>query len=592
MGLSSSSTAGGPDAPLAYPALGSNDDEVRARLAEAFRIAAEARAQAEAAQAAVARPEAEVQTEPGPPAETFPAGGDTARDRSRSSRAKPQAERTKPTLTARAKTPSAVPAQPWLPNLPKPPPGIAPPGVPKAQLPPGKARQPPIGAPPPQASAPEEEYEIVEDGSPSVSPKAELHPAPAKQPPIGAPPPRVPDFELDADAPGVGVHYPPRGWRIPRNHQGEVDINEVRPDIDDMADDLASGWSEIEARRRWRDRIRAARHTAKRWHNWQIQQGIIPPGPILPATGARDGDRGGAGAHSSAHPTAPPLYRSRPPSKAKSPGGKGLPLDRSQTPAKSKSSGGKGRGKGGQSAGKGGKKGAHPGRGEHSRYASNSEATSDAAPSTQFQESVPEGQAKGAPPKGPPTTPGRTDVSSGPVSAQGYMPESISHLSPGEIEEERRIAEAFNAFLDTCPNPEPKPVTPKPAPTAAAWKPHIPTMSSTGPVAVALAPEPTEQVGAGAPAKAVEPGVDPASVVGGEDESATVGSYPPHYQPAAVTVLSRGIPPPPPPTALVGRHVAVYESRLPGIDGESGHVTEYGPSIERYHVLLNNGTCS
>ena len=134
-----------------------------------------------------------------------------------------------------------------------------------------------------------------------------------------------------------------------------------------------------------------------RWHNLQIRQGIIPSGPIRPATGARDGDLGGAGAHSSASSNAPPLYRSQPPAKAKSPGGKGFPLDRSQTPAKSKGTGGKGRGKGGQSAGKGGKKGAHPGRGEHSRYAGYSEATSGAAPFTQFQESVPEGQAKGDP---------------------------------------------------------------------------------------------------------------------------------------------------------------------------------------------------
>ena len=92
------------------------------------------------------------------------------------------------------------------------------------------------------------------------------------------------------------------------------------------------------------------------------------------------------------------------------------------------------------------------------------------------------------------------------------MPESISHLSPAEIEEERRIAEAFNAFLDIVSTPEPQPVALKPAPTAAAWKPHIPTMASTRPVASALAPEPTEQVGAGAPAEAVEPDVDPASV--------------------------------------------------------------------------------
>ena len=66
MGLSSSSIAGGPDAPRAYPALGSNDDEVRAQLTEAPRIAAEARAQAEAAQAALARLVSEVLPEPAP----------------------------------------------------------------------------------------------------------------------------------------------------------------------------------------------------------------------------------------------------------------------------------------------------------------------------------------------------------------------------------------------------------------------------------------------------------------------------------------------------------------------------------------------
>ena len=298
-----------------------------------------------------------------------------------------------------------------------------------------------------------------------------------------------------------------------------------------------------------------------------------------------------AGAHS-ASSNAPPFYRSQPPAKAKSPGGKGFPLDRSQTPAKSKGTGGKGRGKGSQSAGKGGKKGAHPGRGEHSRYAGYSEATSGAALSTQFQDSVPDGQAKGALPKGPPSASGRTDVSSGPVSAQGYMPESISRLSPEAIEEERRIAEAFNAFPDTFPTPEPQPVAPKPAPIAAAWKPHIPTMAYTGHVAAALAPEPTEQVGAGAPTEAVEPDVDPATVVEGEDESATVGHYPPHYKPAAVTVLNRGIPPPPPPTAMVGRHVTVYNSGLPGIDGESGHVTEYDSSLERYRACSTTVMCT
>ena len=95
-------------------------------------------------------------------------------------RAKQQTERTKPTLTARAKTPSAVPAKPWSPTVPRPPPGIAPPSIPKARVPPGKARQSPIGAPPPSAIALEEEYELVEDESPSISPKADLRPARAK----------------------------------------------------------------------------------------------------------------------------------------------------------------------------------------------------------------------------------------------------------------------------------------------------------------------------------------------------------------------------------------------------------------------------
>ena len=588
--------------PPPYPALGPNDAAVRARLAAALVLA---RAQAEAAQAEVARMEAEeAQREAWTPAETLPASGDTARDRSRSARAQSQAERSKPTLTARAKTPSGVPAPPWSQTMPKPLPSKASPKaapgladhltiewVRKAKLKPGwsQARQPPIGAPPPQASAQEEEYEIVEDESPPVSPKAELRPAPAKRLPIGAPPPPAPDLELDPGAAGVGVHYPPRGWRILRDHLGEVNLDEVRPDIDDMEDDLAGGWTETGARRRWRDRIRAARHVAMKIHNWQIDQGIILPGPTRTPS---DWD-GGRRSHRTRSPPgcrpsrAPSLQE--PPSRQKSPGGKGLPLDRSQTPAKSKGTGGKGKGKGGQSTGKGGKKGAHPGRGEHSRHVGYSEATSGAAPSTQFQESVSEGQAKGASPKGPPSTPGHTDASSGPVSAQGYMPESLRHLSPGEIDAERRIAEAFNAFLDAFPTPEQQPAASKPAPTAAAWKPHTPTMPSPGPVAPVPAPEPTAQVGAGAPAEAAEPDVDPAPVVEGEDEPATVGSYPLHYQPAAVTVLNWGIPPPPPPTAIVGRHVAVYDSGLLGINGESGHVTGYDSSIERYRVLLNNG---
>ena len=35
--------------------------------------------------------------------------------------------------------------------------------------------------------------------------------------------------------------------------------------------------------------------------------------------------------------------------------------------------------------------------------------------------------------------------------------------------------------------------------------------------------------------------------------------------------------------------MTVYNPGLPGIDGESGYVQEYDPSIERYRVLLNNG---
>ena len=132
------------------------------------------------------------------------------------------------------------------------------------------------------------------------------------------------------------------------------------------------------------------------------------------------------------------------------------------------------------------------------------------------------------------------------------------------------------------PSPTPKPAAPKPTPTAAVWLPHLPTMSPIGREAETLASEPVEQGGAGAPAEAVEPDVDPTPSVGMDGEPATVGSYPPHYKPAAVTVLGRGIPPPPPPTALVGRHMTVYGAGLPGIDGESGHVTEYDPSSERY----------
>ena len=48
------------------------------------------------------------------------------------------------------------------------------------------------------------------------------------------------------------------------------------------------------------------------------------------------------------------------------------------------------------------------------------------------------------------------------------MPTAISQLTLAEIEEERRIAEEFNAFFDALLAPQPKPVAPKPAPTASA----------------------------------------------------------------------------------------------------------------------------
>ena len=183
----------------------------------------------------------------------------------------------------------------------------------------------------------------MEDATPTASPKTKLRPAPARQPPIGAPPPQAPDLELDPDAPGVGVHYPPRGWRIPRDPHGEVDVTLVRPDVDDMVEDLASGRTELEARRKWRDRIRAARHTAMHWYNWQVEQGIVPPGLVLPKGGAKGVGSEEPAAQPAADPSAPPLYRSQPPAKAKGQGGKG-------------------RGKGGKGEGKGGRKGAHPGQ--------------------------------------------------------------------------------------------------------------------------------------------------------------------------------------------------------------------------------------
>ena len=115
-----------------------------------------------------------------------------------------------------------------------------------------------------------------------------------------------------------------------------------------MVEDFANGKTELEARRRWRDRIPSARHTAMRWYNWQVEQGIVPPGPLPPEEVAGDGGQAEPAAQPAADSDEPPLYRSRPPAKAKGQGGKGG-------------------GKGGKRDGKGSKKGAHPGRVEYSR---------------------------------------------------------------------------------------------------------------------------------------------------------------------------------------------------------------------------------
>ena len=580
MGLSSSSAAGGP-ATRAYPSgdAGAQLEEAL-RAAEAFRVQAEV-AQA-AAKAALERHEFAALPEPAPTrgqeavtrletkAKALTPGDGDARDRSRSARASQQAERVKPQLTARAKTPSAVRVPLWSTVVPGPPPGIALPSVPKAQLPSGRARQPPIGAPPPAAIAKAVDYGNAGDEPTATPAKAVLCPARLQQAPIGAPPPRVPDLELDDDATGVRTTYPPRGWRIPRDQHGEIALDDVRLDIDNMVGDIANGKIETEALRRWRDRIRAARHNARKWYDWQVERGIVPSGPITPEPGAP----------LPAATEAPPLYRGRTTAKAKRPGGKGFPLARSQTPGKAKGLG-KGRGAWGQPAGKGGKKGAHPGRGEHSRYAGYSRATSDSVPSVQFQDSVPAGQAKGAPPKGTPSTAGRTGDPSDNVPIPEYIPDAMRGLSPAAFEAARREAEAFNNFLESFPAGS-QPVIPKPAPSAAAGKTTSPMMTYAGPVVPNPTPEPLAQMATSEPTDAV--GLDTSPAPAGEEAEGTapVGDYPPLHQPAAVTVLDGGTPPPPPPTAILGRHVTVYNSGLPGIDGYSGYVQEYDPSIDRY----------
>ena len=113
-------------------------------------------------------------------------------------------------------------------------------------------------------------------------------------------------------------------------------------------------------------------------------------------------------------------------------------------------------------------------------------------------------------------------------------------------------------------------------------------MTYAGPVAPALASEPTGQVATGAQAETIEPDAGPAPAEKGDDGTATVRSYPPLHQPAAVTVLDRGTPPPPPPTAILGRRVTIYNSGPPNIHGENGYVLEYDPPIERYRVLTTS----
>ena len=97
------------------------------------------------------------------------------------------------------------------------------------------------------------------------------------------------------------------------------------------------------------------------------------------------------------------------------------------------------------------------------------------------------------------------------------------------------------------------------------------------------------------PTDAVALDAGPAPTGKAAEELAPVGTYPPRHRPASVTVLGPGapptplIPPPPPPTAMVGRHVTIQNSGLPGIDGESGYVRYYNVSNQRYNVLLNSG---
>ena len=230
--------------------------------------------------------------------------------------------------------------------------------------------------------------------------------------------------------------------------------------------------------------------------------------------------------------------------------------------------------------------------GQYSRYAgySDSEPTSGATPSAHFQESVPKCQPKRIPPEVPTPTPGKAAE---PGRTEGTLPEftptALRQFSPAELEEERKRAEEFNAFLDAFPAPQHPPAAPNPAPVSSAWRPKLPARTP-GPqgTSTPLA-NPPDQGAADVSEAAPAPGAKQAPPAAVEGKAAAVGSYPPLHRATAVTSLEDGPPPPLPPTALVGRHVTVRGSALPGIEGESGYVLEYDPFGERYHVQLNNG---
>lgn len=457
----------------------------------------------------------------------------------------PQAERTKPLLVPRADLPSAplVPLVAQVPPWASPPPGLtagqAWPSVPKARLPPTGARTLPIGAAPPVAADPEDYYELVLDEPPVAAPVVESRPAQRPRTPIGAPPPSVSDLELDDDAEGVGTDFPRRGWRIPRDGQGAIDLDAVRPDVDGISGDIAAGYPEPVAIQRQRDRARAARHKAVKWYKWQVLRGIVPPDE---------------GAQAAATPKGPPSHKGSASAQAQGSSGKGLPLDRSRTPQQSKGTGGKGRGAGSQPAGKGGKKGAHSGRGEHSRYVGYSGTVDISEPSASFRDSVPAGQGKAGPPKGTPFAAEGTGTLSGPVPASEYVPSYLSNLSAEDLAEERKREEDFLAFLDTFPSGS-QPATPGQTLLPVREEDPLPGAAPLEPEAPVPLPGSSPQPAKSDPTVVVRQDMGPASTSRAAGERAQVGEYPPIYQAASAIDIASGAPPapqpppPPPPTA-------------------------------------------